>query len=58
VSKVSEAKKNEVYLSDRGAFHIRLENGTEYNFVALDDHGAFQPPDVILAVIESARGKR
>ncbi len=54
LSEVSEAKKNEFYLSQLGAFHIRLANGTDYNFVALDSNGQSQPPDAILAAIELA----
>jgi hypothetical protein len=56
LSEVSEAKKNDVYLADVGAFHITLANGADYNFVALDDSQQFQPPDTILADIARAMG--
>ena len=41
-----------------GAFHIRLVDGAIYNFVALDSHVQFQPPDAVLATIDRAMGKR
>jgi hypothetical protein len=46
------------YLANLNAFHIRLVEGTIYNFVALDSHGQYQPPDAVLAAIDRAMGKR
>jgi hypothetical protein len=54
---VKEAHKNAFYLSALGAFHIRLNKGTNYNFVALNQYGQYQPPDAILAAIDKAMGK-
>jgi hypothetical protein len=57
LSEVREAKKNDAYLVELGAFHIKLINGTEYNFVALTLYGEFQSPHTILAAIDRAMGK-
>jgi len=54
---VDEATKNVAYLANLNAFHIRLVKGDIYNFVALDSHGQFQPPDAVLAAIDHAMGK-
>jgi hypothetical protein len=58
LSNIQEATKNGTYLAKLGAFHIRLVGGAIYNFVALDSHGQFQPPDAVLAAIDGAMGKR
>ncbi len=58
LSHVEEATKNGAYLAKLGALHIRLVEGTIYNFVALDSHGQFQPPHAVLAAIDRAMGKR
>jgi hypothetical protein len=58
LSDVEEATKNVAYLAKLGAFHIQLVDGTIYNFVALDSHGRYQPPDAVLAAIARAQGKR
>ena len=54
---VKEARRNAVYLSAVSAFHIRLNKGTNYNFVAINQYGQYQPPDAILTAIEQATGK-
>ena len=54
---VKEAHRNAVYLSALGAFHIRLNKGTNYNFVVINQYGQYQPPDAILTAIEQAMGK-
>jgi hypothetical protein len=54
---VREARRNAVYLSALGAFHIRLSKGANYNFVALNQYGQYQPPDAILTAIDKAMGK-
>ena len=54
---IREARRNTVYLVGYGAFHIRLAKGTNYNFVALDQQGHFQPPDPVITAIENAMGK-
>jgi hypothetical protein len=57
LNSVKEARRNAVYLSALGAFHIRLAKGTNYNFVAVNQNGQYQPPDPILNAIEQASGK-
>lgn len=54
---VKEAKRNAVYLSAMGAFHIRVGKNTNYNFVVLNQQNQFQPPDPILTAINQAIGK-
>jgi hypothetical protein len=54
---VREARRNSVYLMALGAFHIRLNKGTNFNFVALDQQNHYQPPDAILTAIDRAMGK-
>ncbi len=54
---IKEARRNTVYLVNIGAFHIRLKKGTNYNFVAINEQGQYQPPDPILEAIDNARGK-
>ena len=58
ISEVVEAKKNDLYLADLGAFHIKLVNGADYNFVVLSVYGQFEPPDTVLATIARAMKKR
>jgi hypothetical protein len=57
LSTVKEARKNAIYLRLLGAFHIKLTKGSEYNFVALNQQGQFQPPDTVLTAIDAALGK-
>jgi hypothetical protein len=57
LSAVKEAKKNGVYLVALRAFHIRLKNGANYNFVQVNSAGQYQPPDALLAAIDRAMGK-
>lgn len=40
-----------------GGFHIRLQQGSNYNFVVLNAAGQFQPPDPLLAAIAREMGK-
>ncbi len=56
VSEIREARRNAVYLSALGAFHIRLKQGTNYNFVLLNATGHYQPPDPVLSAISRATG--
>jgi hypothetical protein len=57
LSTVREAKRNNVYLSQIGAFHIRTKKNTNFNFVALNQQGQYQPPDTVLTAIDNAMGK-
>lgn len=57
LSSVREAKRNAVYLSAMGAFHIRQGNGTNYNFVVLNAQKQFQSPDPLLLAIGQAMGR-
>jgi hypothetical protein len=57
LNSVTEARRNALYLSGRGAFHLRLAKGTSYVFVALNQYGEFQPPGPILNAIRQASGK-
>ena len=54
---VREARRNAVYLAAVGGFHIKLAKGTNFNFVALNAQGQWQPPEPILNAIERAMGK-
>ncbi len=54
---VKEARRNAVYLVALGAFHIRLNKGTNFNFVALNQLNQWQPPDPILTAISNAMGR-
>jgi hypothetical protein len=56
LSGVREARRNAVYLSALGAFHIRLKTGGNYNFVLLNATGQIQPPDAVLFAIGQALG--
>jgi hypothetical protein len=56
LSSVREAKRNSVYLSAMGAFHIRQGKGTNYNFVVLNQQKQFQSPDPLLMAIDRAKG--
>lgn len=56
-SEVKEIKKNGVYLSALGAFHIRLRNNHVYNFVVINSNGQYQPPNQVLNVLHQAMGK-
>jgi len=58
LNEVREAKRNGVYLVAMGGFHIRLQKGTNYNFVAITPYGQYQPPDMILTAIDRATGQR
>ncbi|MGA2629249.1 MAG: PEGA domain-containing protein [Terriglobia bacterium] len=57
LKEIKEARKNSVYLVAHGAFHIRLQQGTNYNFVVLNAAGQHQPPDPLLSVIAQAMGE-
>jgi hypothetical protein len=57
VSAVKEVERNPVYLAAIGAFHIRLKNGANYDFCAVNFLGQAQPPDAVLAAIDQAMGK-
>jgi hypothetical protein len=54
---IREARRNGVYLVGYGAFHIRTKKGTNYNFVALNQQGQYQPPDAVLTAIDNAMGQ-
>jgi hypothetical protein len=54
---VKEARRNAVYLVALGAFHIRLNRGTNFNFVALNQQNQWQPPDPILTAVSNAMGR-
>ena len=51
---IKEAKRNAVYLSALGGFHVRLKQGTNYNLVVLNNAGQRQPPDHLLDVLNQA----
>lgn len=60
---IKEVKKNDVYMADKGAFRIRLKDGTNYNFSLVKMSGppnsfagvrrskAWVPPEPVLAAI-------
>ncbi len=67
---IREVKKNDVYMADKGAFRIRLRDGTNYNFSLVKTSGlsksfdgvrrskAWLPPEPVLAAIASVAAKR
>lgn len=50
---IKEIKRNNVYLAQIGAFHIKLKKGTNINMVVVDAQGRYQPPDTIITAIEA-----
>jgi hypothetical protein len=56
LSELKEAKKNSVYLSMLGGFHIRFKKEGNFNFVSLNAAGQPQPPDDLLTTIAHAAG--
>lgn len=66
---IKEVKKNDVYLADKGAFRIRLKDGTNYNFCLVKTSGpvdslagvrrskAWVTPEPVLAAIASVMEK-
>jgi len=56
LNSIREAKRNAVYLVGFGAFHIRTKKNTNFNFVALNQQGQYQPPDAVLTAIDNAMG--
>ncbi len=56
-SEVKEIKRNGVYLSALGAFHIRLRNNHVYNFVVINSNGQYQPPNQVLNALHQALGE-
>jgi PEGA domain/PDZ domain len=59
LNSVKEARRNGFYLANLGAFHIKLINGTNYNFVVLNPQNQkqYMAPDEILKAIDHAMGK-
>ena len=56
-NEIKEVKRNEVYLSAIGGFHIRLKKGTNNNFYVIDAQGRYQPPDAVLTAIDQEMRK-
>ncbi|HEV2234760.1 MAG TPA: PDZ domain-containing protein, partial [Terriglobia bacterium] len=56
-NEIKEVKRNGVYLSAIGAFHIRLKRGTNNNFYVIDPQGRYQPPDALLTAIDQEMSK-
>lgn len=54
MNEIKEAKKNGVYLTAVGGFHIRLKKGSNNNFYVIDAQGRYQPPDAVLTAIDQA----
>jgi hypothetical protein len=57
LNSIKEVHRNPVYLVGYGAFHIRTKKGTNFNFVALNQQGQYQPPDAVLTAIDNAMGR-
>lgn len=55
LSEVREIRKESKYFRSPKGFHIRMADGSNYNFVAVRD-GKLTEPDELLEVIEKARG--
>lgn len=55
---VKDVKKNPMYLAIFGAFHIRMKDGTNLNFVVIDSRGMAQPPEALLRALREAGAGR
>jgi len=55
---VKDVKKNPMYLAIFGAFHIRMKDGTNLNFVVVDSRGMAQPPEALLQALREAGAGR
>jgi PEGA domain/PDZ domain len=58
VSDVKDAKRNPFYLAVFGAFHIRLKDGTNLNFVVVNSKGQPQPPEQLIDALHQAGAPR
>jgi PEGA domain/PDZ domain len=58
VGDIKEVKRNPFYLALLGAFHIRLKNGTNMNFVVVDSNGLAQRPEPLIEAIHQAGAGR
>ena len=58
LSGVKEVKKNSLYGSEYGAFHIKLTTGSNFNFVAVNEELQYLAPDHVLMAIQGAMLRR
>ncbi len=58
LSGVKEVKKNSLYASEYGAFHVKLTTGSNFNFVAVNEELQYLAPDHILMSIQEVLMKR
>ncbi len=57
LNQVKEVKKNDIYLAQYYAFHIRMKRGNiNYNFAAINQQTQPVPPDAVLTAIYNAMG--
>jgi len=57
LGEIKEAKRNAVYLSAIGAFHIKTKGGQNMNFCVVSNIGMAQSPGNLLSAINQAMGK-
>jgi PEGA domain-containing protein/PDZ domain-containing protein len=50
-SHIVEVRKNSVYMSAQGAFHIRTKKGLNLNFILVGPAGKYLPPEPVLSAI-------
>jgi S1-C subfamily serine protease len=58
LSGVKEVKKNSLYASEYGAFHVKLTTGSNFNFVAVNEELQYLAPDHIIMSIQEVLTKR
>jgi S1-C subfamily serine protease len=58
LSGVKEVKKNSLYGSEYGAFHVKLTTGSNFNFVAVNEELQYLAPDHILVAINEVLPRR
>jgi hypothetical protein len=50
-SEIREVKKNRVPMANMQAFHLRLQNGVNFNFAVIDERGLGLSPDAVLMAL-------
>lgn len=53
---IKEVRRNTVYLSAIGAFHITPKNGRPMNFVVINNMGQYLPPNALILAANRAMG--
>ena len=50
-SDIREVKKNRMPMANMQAFHIRVQNGANFNFAVIDENGNGLSPDSVLMAL-------